>query len=448
MKKRTMPESPLLKKAVFLFIFSLLLQIPLMFIKGIVNERNDLYNETVYSIGNEWGKYQDIAGPFLVIPFDDGYMEVSYDDNGKRIEQKKYMENYYIVLPDKLQTEAVLKDEVRKRGIYKSTVYTGEINIKGKFSNLKSTIPANINPYNRMYIAMGISDIKSILKINKFQVGNYNEDVELKSGTGLTRPDALSSGISGEFKNSNIYLDDEIPFDISFVLRGSEGISILPFGRENYFKISSPWKSPNFYGMLPSNRTINDNGFSAEWNISHLVRNYGQDFIAKNTVNLHEGKAGVNLYEGITHYRQVIRASKYGVLFIMLSLLIVYIFEISSRKLTHYIQYGIVGFSLALFYLLLLSLSEHLSFTVAYAISTMAVVIPNSLYISSVAGNKKYGIGIFFFLLGVYIVLFSILKMEEYSLITGTLLIMIVLYVVMYLTRNLDMFYNENSDEN
>ena len=298
-----------------------------------------------------------------------------------------------------------------------------------------------------MYIAMGISNIKSILKINKFQAGNYNEDVELKSGTGLTHPDALSSGISGEFK-SNIYLDDEIPFDISFVLRGSEGISILPFGRENYFKISSPWKSPNFYGMLPSNRTINDNGFSAEWNISHLVRNYGQDFIAENTVNLYEGKAGVNLYEGITHYRQVIRASKYGVLFIMLSLLIVYIFEISSRKLTHYIQYGIVGFSLALFYLLLLSLSEHLSFTVAYAVSTMAVVIPNSLYISSVSGNKKYGIGIFFFLLGVYIVLFSILKMEEYSLITGTLLIMIVLYVVMYLTRNLDMFYNENSDEN
>ena len=183
---------------------------------------------------------------FLVIPYDDGYVEVSYDDNGKRIEQKKYKENYYIVLPDKLETKAVLKDEVRKRGIYKATVYTGEVNIKGKFSNLKKSIPANINPYNRMYIAMGISDIKSILKVNSFKAGENLQDVELVSGTGVNRISQLANGISGEFQDSGIYSADEIPFEINLVLRGSEGMSILPFGKENHFKISSSWNSPNF----------------------------------------------------------------------------------------------------------------------------------------------------------------------------------------------------------
>ncbi len=447
MKRRLSSTDPLLKKALFLFIFSLFLQIPLMFIKGIVNERETLYSETNYSIGKEWGKYQEIAGPFLVIPYDDGYVEISYDDNGKRIEQKKYKENYYIVLPDKLETKAVLKDEVRKRGIYKATVYTGEVNIKGKFSNLKKSIPANINPYNRMYIAMGISDIKSILKVNSFKAGENLQDVELVSGTGVSRISQLANGISGEFQDSGIYSADEIPFEINLVLRGSEGMSILPFGKENHFKISSSWNSPNFYGMLPSSREINENGFSAEWNISHLVRNYDQDFSAGLSVDLSEGKAGVNFYEGITHYRQVVRASKYGVLFIMLSLLIVYLFEISSRKITYYIQYGVVGFSLALFYLLLLSLSEHLNFGYAYSISVLAVVIPNSLYIKSVTQNKKYGLGMLVFLSGVYAVLYSILQMEEYALVTGTALIMTVLYVMMYLTRNLDSFYKNETEE-
>ena len=192
--------------------------------------------------------------------------------------------------------------------------------------------------------------------------------------------------------------------------------------------------------MLPRERVIDENGFSANWNISHLTRNYKQYFFASesNKIDLSEAQAGVALYNGITHYRQVIRAAKYGVLFIMMSLLAVYLFEISGKKETHYIQYGIVGFSLVMFYLLLLSLAEHISFITAYGISAAAVIIPVSLYIASVTKNIKYGIGMLVLLIGIYSILFSILKMEDYALLTGTLLIMGVLYLLMYITKNME----------
>lgn len=441
-KKVKTTGNPMLKKALFLFFFSLLLQIPLMFVNGVVHERNYLYDSTIKNIGKEWGETQTIAGPVIVVPYTEEYYEREYtvDKQGKETEvvKSKKRKNSLIILPEKLDINVNLKEEVRKRGIYKSMVYTGELKMKGNFSKVLSNIPINaVVDYNEISISLGITDIKALLKIDKF---SFNENkIELESGTGLVKPFQISKGISGKLNMKNEELT-EIPFDIELVFRGSEGITLLPMGKENSFFIKSAWKNPSFYGMLPRERVIDENGFSANWNISHLTRNYKQYFFASesNKIDLSEAQAGVALYNGITHYRQVIRAAKYGVLFIMMSLLAVYLFEISGKKETHYIQYGIVGFSLVMFYLLLLSLAEHISFITAYGISAAAVIIPVSLYIASVIKNIKYGIGMLVLLIGIYSILFSILKMEDYALLTGTLLIMGVLYLLMYITKNME----------
>lgn len=441
-KKVKTTGNPMLKKALFLFFFSLLLQIPLMFVNGVVHERNYLYDSTIKNIGKEWGETQTIAGPVIVVPYTEEYYEREYtvDKQGKETEvvKSKKRKNSLIILPEKLDINVNLKEEVRKRGIYKSMVYTGELKMKGNFSKVLSNIPINaVVDYNEISISLGITDIKALLKIDKF---SFNENkIELESGTGLVKPFQISKGISGKLNMKNEELT-EIPFDIELVFRGSEGITLLPMGKENSFFIKSAWKNPSFYGMLPRERVIDENGFSANWNISHLTRNYKQYFFASesNKIDLSEAQAGVALYNGITHYRQVIRAAKYGVLFIMMSLLAVYLFEISGKKETHYIQYGIVGFSLVMFYLLLLSLAEHISFITAYGISAAAVIIPVSLYIASVTKNIKYGIGMLVLLIGIYSILFSILKMEDYALLTGTLLIMGVLYLLMYITKNME----------
>ena len=426
-------NNSLVRKIGFLFVLAILLQIPIFFIHTIVDDRGYSYNNMVEEIGNEWGRKQTIAGVFLTIPFDDS--EIYYDNSGK--EAKRKIVKNLVILPDDLKVKVYLKDEVRERGIYKTTVYNGDIILEGSFPSIRKSVPANIFPYN-IGVGLGITDTKSIMKVEEFIV--EGENIELESGTGVTQH-GINTGISGTIRQ-NLNQKEKINFSVKLSLRGNEGINILPFGKNNHFEVSSPWKAPKFYGILPSAKVIDENGFKAEWEVSSFVRNYKQSFV-DGFYDITEGKIGVDLYEGVTHYRQVMRAVKYSMLFILLSLFVVYIFEVTSKRFTHYVQYGVVGFSLTMFYLVLLSMSEYFSFGLAYIIATLMVVIPNSLYIKAVTKNSKYGVGMLVFLSGIYAVLYSILKMEQYALITGTLLLMLVLYVMMYITRNIEVLKEE-----
>lgn len=421
-------NNSLVRKIGFLFVLAILLQIPIFFIHTIVDDRGYSYNNMVEEIGNEWGRKQTIVGVFLTIPFDDS--ETYYDNSGK--EAKRKITKNLVILPDDLKVKVYLKDEVRERGIYKTTVYNGDIILEGSFPSIRNSVPANIFPYN-IGIGLGITDTKSIMKVEEFIV--EGENIELESGTGVTQQ-GINTGISGTIRQ-NLNQKEKINFSVKLSLRGNEGINILPFGKNNHFEVSSSWKAPKFYEILPSAKVIDENGFKAEWEVSSFVRNYKQSFV-DGFYDITEGKIGVDLYEGVTHYRQVMRAVKYSMLFILLSLFVVYIFEVTSKRFTHYVQYGVVGFSLTMFYLVLLSMSEYFSFGLAYIIATLMVVIPNSLYIKAVTKNSKYGVGMLVFLSGIYAVLYSILKMEQYALITGTLLLMLVLYVMMYITRNIE----------
>lgn len=426
-------NNSLVKKIGFLFVLAILLQIPIFFIHTIVDDRGYSYRNMVEEIGNEWGRKQTVAGVFLTIPFDDS--ETYYDNSGK--EAKRKIVKNLVILPDDLKVKVYLKDEVRERGIYKTTVYNGDIILEGSFPSIRKSVPANIFPYN-IGVGLGITDTKSIMKVEEFIV--EGENIELESGTGVTQH-GINTGISGTIRQ-NLNQKEKINFSVKLSLRGNEGINILPFGKNNHFEVSSPWKAPKFYGILPSAKVIDENGFKAEWEVSSFVRNYKQSFV-DGFYDITEGKIGVDLYEGVTHYRQVMRAVKYSMLFILLSLFVVYIFEVTSKRFTHYVQYGVVGFSLTMFYLVLLSMSEYFSFGLAYIIATLMVVIPNSLYIKAVTKNSKYGVGMLVFLSGIYAVLYSILKMEQYALITGTLLLMLVLYVMMYITRNIEVLKEE-----
>ena len=422
-------NNSLVKKIVFIFVLAILLQIPVFFINTIVDDREYSYRNMVEELGNEWGRKQTIAGIFLTVPFDDS--EIYYDDKLEKEARRKIVKNL-VILPDELNVKVHLNDEVRERGIYKTTVYNGDIVLSGTFPCV--TTSAGTFSYG-VGAGLGITDTKSIMKVEEFSI--EGENIELESGTGLAQH-GINTGISGTIQQ-DLNQKEKIHFSVKLSLRGNEGINILPFGKNNRFEVSSSWKAPKFYGILPNTKVIDENGFKAEWEISSFVRNYKQVFVDGGSYgDMDEGRIGVDLYEGVTHYRQVMRAVKYSMLFIMLSLFVVYLFDITSKRYTHYVQYGVVGFSLVLFYLVLLSMSEYFSFGTAYIIAALMVVIPNSLYIKAVTANNKYGLGMFVFLSGIYAVLYSILKMEQYALITGTLLLVLVLYVIMYLTRHIE----------
>ena len=461
--------SPVTKKIIFLFVLTILLLIPLILIGNLINDRGKLYKQTITNIGNEWGKSQKIIAPVITISYTDTSINnkdsVSNASNTKAVAVVP-VERKFAILPEELNATIEMKDEVRQRGIYNATVYNANIKLKGYFSS-KDFPDKDVQGC----VSIGLTDTKALIKINKFKIGDMEQDLEAMSGT-MAVP-LITNGISGQLgpEHNSIMDKEKIPFEIDIDFRGSRDISILPLGKKNHFEIKSNWKSPSFLGVLPTERTIDDNGFFAKWEVSNLIRNYPQiididndrfsDFYQDGLVyneydetttyfdNNDEGSAVVKvaLFDSVTSYTQIYRACKYGILFIGMSLVVVFIFEIVSKKAAHYVQYGVVGFSLVIFYLLLLSLSEHIGFEWSYLISSLAIVIPNSMYITSMTSNKKFGIGMFIFLSGIYAILFSILRMEQYALLTGSLLILAVLYAVMYLTKKADVFQSLEGKE-
>ena len=459
--------SPVTKKIIFLFVLTILLWIPLILIGNLINDRGKLYKQTITNIGNEWGKSQKIIAPVITISYTDTSINnkdsVSNASNTKAVAVVP-VERKFAILPEELNATIEMKDEVRQRGIYNATVYNANVKLKGYFS-------AKILKEDRKVlgcISIGLTDTKALIKINKFKIGDM--DLEAMSGT-MAAP-LITNGISGQLgpEHNNMMDKEKIPFEIDIDFRGSRDISILPLGKKNHFEIKSNWKSPSFSGVLPTERTIDENGFSAKWEVSNLIRNYPQiidinndqfsDFYQDGVVyneyddettysdnNDENTIVKVALFDSVTSYTQIYRACNYGILFIGMSLVIVFIFEIVSKKAAHYVQYGVVGFSLVIFYLLLLSLSEHIGFEWSYLVSSLAIVIPNSLYITGMTSSKKFGIGMFIFLSGIYAILFSILRMEQYALLTGSLLILAVLYAVMYLTKKADIFQSLEGKE-
>ncbi|WP_338993950.1 cell envelope integrity protein CreD [Fusobacterium animalis] len=459
--------SPVTKKIIFLFVLTILLLIPLKLIGNLINDRGSLYNQTIINIGNEWGKSQKIIAPVITISYKDTGINskdsVSNASNTKAVAVVP-VERKFAILPEELNATIEMKDEVRQRGIYNATVYNANVKLKGYFS-------AKDFPEDKKVlgcVSIGLTDTKALIKINKFKIGDM--DLEAMSGT-MAAP-LITNGISGQLgpEHNNTMNKEKIPFEIDIDFRGSRDISILPLGKKNHFEIKSNWKSPSFSGVLPTERTIDNNGFSAVWEVSNLIRNYPQiidinndqfsDFYQDGVVyneyddettysdnNDENTIVKVALFDSVTSYTQIYRACNYGILFIGMSLVVVFIFEVVSKKAAHYVQYGVVGFSLVIFYLLLLSLSEHIGFEWSYLISSLAIVIPNSLYITSMTSSKKFGIGMFIFLSGIYAILFSILRMEQYALLTGSLLILAVLYAVMYLTKKADVFQSLEGKE-
>ena len=463
--------SPVTKKIIFLFVLTILLWIPLILIGNLINDRGKLYKQTITNIGNEWGKSQKIIAPVITISYTDTSINnkdsVSNASNTKAVAVVP-VERKFAILPEELNATIEMKDEVRQRGIYNATVYNANVKLKGYFS-------AKILKEDRKVlgcISIGLTDTKALIKINKFKIGDM--DLEAMSGT-MAAP-LITNGISGQLgpEHNNMMDKEKIPFEIDIDFRGSRDISILPLGKKNHFEIKSNWKSPSFSGVLPTERTIDNNGFSAVWEVSNLIRNYPQiidinndqfsDFYQDSGVVYYDYNeydeattysdnndgntiVKVALFDSVTSYTQIYRACNYGILFIGMSLVVVFIFEVVSKKAAHYVQYGVVGFSLVIFYLLLLSLSEHIGFEWSYLVSSLAIVIPNSLYITSMTSSKKFGIGMFIFLSGIYAILFSILRMEQYALLTGSLLILAVLYAVMYLTKKADVFQSLEGKE-
>jgi inner membrane protein len=241
---------------------------------------------------------------------------------------------------------------------------------------------------------------------------------------------------------------DGVPFALDLTLNGSEELRVAPVGVTNAVRVSSSWPDPGFRGaFLPAERTIGPTGFEAQWRVSYYGRGYPQAWTGRapgsvpfDSRAVGSSLIGVELVSLVDGYRTVERAIKYGVLFITLVFTTFFLFEVLARLRIHPFQYTLVGASLCLFFLALLSLSELVRFGVAYLVAASASALLVTGYAVALLRDVRRALVVGTALAVVYGFLYVILRLQDYSLVVGTTGLFLVLAIVMYATRSIDWY--------
>lgn len=429
-------------KSIVIFILIVLLIIPTIIINSLIHERKNRQAEAVEEVSGKWALNQTLTGPVLSIP----YLELVKDNSGKVYKQTKNLH----ILPDYLKINGTLFPEKRHRGIYEVAVYSSKIQIEGHFSDLKNVLPEVPREdvlLNKAYVSIGISDMRGIEE----KVAIRLKDSIYLFNPGVPCKDIVESGISTPVNISELdsSSNQTLNFQLNIDLKGSEKIEFTPLGKETEVNLSSKWKSPSFDGnFLPDTRNVTDSGFTAYWKVLHLNRNYPQRW-TNDAYNVHTANFGLKLMVPTDNYLKSDRAIKYALLFISLTFLIYFFLELLNGIYVHPFQYILIGFALSLFYILLISISEHLNFNVAYVISTVMTISLIYWYSKSVLKENKLALLVGSTLLILYTFIFIIIQMEDFALLIGSLGLFAILTVVMHYSKKIDWRgLGENSKEN
>lgn len=407
-------------------ILILILLIPSGMIQSLIYERQTSHDGAVNEISDKWGRDQTITGPILAIPF----LETRIGEQGKPYTVKTYA--YY--LPDNLQVSGDMSSEKKHRGIYEAVLYNTKLKVKGDFDkdfmNVMPALPGNAN-LAEAKILVGISDVRGI----RNKVAMQWNGTTLNAQPGVV-DEILNSGIS--FPINNLSYDTGGSFEFDLELAGSQSLYFTPVGKNNIINIASNWPDPSFDGaFLPTNRTINKDGFKADWKVLELNRNIVHHWNGENE-KLRDSDFGVKMKIAADQYQKTHRSVKYCVLFISLTFIFFFIIELKARISVHPVQYLLIGLAISIFYLLLLSLSEWMEFNVSYFISAAAVTTLISLFSISVLGNKLYSAMAAVIQVLLYLFLFTTLQLEDLSLLIGSIGLFLTLAILMYFSRRLN----------
>ena len=418
-------------KAVAIGGLLLLMLIPLRYISGIIQEREARQTEVVKEFQRSWGPAQSMIGPVLVVPY------WTSPDKPRR---------YLHIAPSELKATVRLIPELRKRGLFHSVVYTADARLSGQF-----VMPQDVAApdgaallWPEAFVMLTASDLRSLKSSARLDWNGrslpWNDCPQLSDGTcGRALFVVARPGLTGPPAQGNA-----IAFETRVELRGTGAFRLAPLGQEVDLSLSAPWPTPSFVGaVLPVSSKVTGDSFEAAWHVSSNVAT-GQAVWSSNTLlggqSWHplEDQIGAELLEPVPTYQMVDRASKYAVLFLALSFLTYFLFELISGVSIHFVQYGLLGASIALFSLLLISLSEPLGFPQGYAISSALILLQASLYTAVVTRRLRLTLMFFSILTALFGFLYVVLTLETYSMVVGSLALFVALSLVMAVTRRLD----------
>jgi inner membrane protein len=428
-------------KMIMVGLLSLALLIPLFFVQDLIQERSQRKKEMVNEVADLWGKDIVFYGPILKVPytFVENYNITDVKTGAVTIQKKNTIKFAYF-FPNELNNKSkVRKNDNLKRGIFNHVVFTADMQFNGYFAAPNFTklgIAEENIQWDKASIVLKTTNLKSIKSELKMQV-NQEKLVFEPQNSDKSKYSILATT---PFDYNALLVNNKLAFNFDITYNGSNSIDFVPVGKVTTVSIDSDWKSPSFDGSFAANDTskvINDKGFHVDWKILDINRTFTQQYDDV-IPNLDDYLFGVKLIETVDEYQQNERVSKYGFLVIGLTFLIFFLIQSISKINIHIFQYSMIGIALIMFYTLLISITEHSSFSLAYAIAGTSVVAMITLYSISILKNRKFPLFIGAALSVLYTFIFVIIQMEDYALLVGSIGLFLILGAVMYFSRKID----------
>lgn len=424
-------------KALVIGFLTIILLIPGIMIQDLIRERQDRSVETIEKINAKWSNAQTVCGPVLTIP----YTTTHVDANNKTVLQ----EHTISITPENLNIDTQLFPEERYYGIYKTILYKSEIDLSGNFDkiNYQKTENSTIH-WEQAYLTIGVSDLRGITKNISFTLDNKQYPVEAAGNYDRLMGKILVVSLNNA---DSLLTGQSLKFNCKIKLNGSSNINFIPIGKTSKVHVAGTWKSPGFIGNFSPEHTITENGFDANWSVLRFNRSIPETWIDNQVDTFDDASFGVNLIDPVNHYQQNMRSAKYAFMFIALTFVVFFFVEILTKKRIHPIQYLLVGIALILFYSLLLSISEQINFGIAYLIASIATIGLITVYTYSIFKNKIQTGGLAAMLCMLYIFLYVVLQLEDIALLIGSVGLFIILGIIMFFSRKINWYRQEETDD-
>ena len=436
-------KARILVKALVIGAIVLILQIPTLYVQDLIKEREERQKEAITEVSSKWATKQTVTGPVLVLPF----MQPAVDTNTKTTTK-----HFAYFLPDVLNITSTVTPEEKYRGIYKVMLYTSKLSLKGGFDSIaleKLKIdPKNIL-WNEAFVHINISDIKGLNDALKLQ---WNNQV-LTMSPDVVEGTAMTDGLNGPLALSGVDDLKNVQFSSNINLNGSQELLFTPVGRSTSVDMSAKWPDPSFTGdILPMTSNISSDSFNAKWKSVSQKRSFPQQWkdnaftisskipVSPNAVrsDITDNAFGADLYVPVNGYQKTTRSIKYSFLCILLTFAAFFLIDTTNKKAVHPFQYGLVGLALVLFYTLLLSVSEYIGLTYAYAVASIATIGLIAWFVKGVLSSFRLTTVLSIVLLFVYTYMFTILQLQDYALLLGSIGLFIALAIIMHFSKKIE----------
>ena len=439
---------PLVAKALVIGFLILVLLLPIAQVESLVGERVGMRQTAATRVAESWGGAQTTAAVLLAIPVETTRKVVEQSAAGRETERTESFRNTLYVLPDTLNVVADAQSSYRRVGLYQTPVYLAQVQIAGEFLNRDFAFLTNQPQPAGQTREVKWDDARLLVLNSESRALRAVDGLKVAGESAAVAADGYAgyAGISVHVPRASLGEGGSVPFEMKLTLAGSSQLTFLPLARKADITLKSKWPHPKFEGApAPLDPVVSDAGFTARWSVLEINRSFGQTWYDA-AVNQSEtvqtafasSGVGVTFYEPVDVYQRNYRAVHYAILLIVITFLTFFLWEHVSGLSIHGMQYLMVGMALALFYLLLLALSEHLSFDLAYGVSAGALVALITTYLSGVLRSVRLALGAGAGLTTLYAMLYWILRSEDYSLLMGALLLFGVLTVLMLATRRVD----------